>query len=58
MPLTSLSPSPDFSKVAAASRAFAQRVEKADDLPAALAKAIDHVTKKRTQALIDIRVAP
>ena len=58
MPLTSLAPSPDFVKVAEASRAFAQHIDKADELPMALARAIDHVTTKRTQALIDIRVAP
>jgi acetolactate synthase-1/2/3 large subunit len=57
MPLTSLKPSPDFVRIAEASRAFAQRVEKADALPAALQRAIGHVTKERTQALIDIRVA-
>src|SRR5262249_33482343 len=50
MPLTSLSPSPDFVKVAAASRAFAELVEAADELPGALTRAIDHVTTKRTQA--------
>ena len=58
MPLTSLKPSPDFVKIAEASRAFAQRVEKADELPAALKRGIDHVTTRKTQALIDIRVAP
>jgi acetolactate synthase-1/2/3 large subunit len=58
MPLTSLTPSPDFVKIAEASRAYAQRVEKADELPAALQRAIAHVTTNKTQALIDIRVAP
>ena len=58
MPLTSLKPSPDFVRIAEASRTFAQRVDKADELPAALKRAIDHVTTKKTQALIDIRVAP
>jgi len=58
MPLTSLAPTPDFVKIAEASRAFAQRVEKADELPAALKRAIAHVTTRRTQALIDVRVAP
>jgi acetolactate synthase-1/2/3 large subunit len=58
MPLTSLKPSPDFVRIAEASRAFAQRVEKADALPAALKRAIDHVMTKKTQALIDIRVMP
>jgi acetolactate synthase-1/2/3 large subunit len=58
MPLTSLTPSPDFVKIAEASRAYAQRVEKADELSAALKRAIAHVTTTKTQALIDVRVAP
>jgi acetolactate synthase I/II/III large subunit len=58
MPLVSLEPSPDFTKVAAASRAFAIRVDKGEELPSALRKAIDHVTRERTQALVEIRVAP
>jgi acetolactate synthase-1/2/3 large subunit len=57
MPLVSLEPSPDFDKIAEASRAFAQRVESADDLPAALQRALEHIAKTRTQALINIRVA-
>ncbi len=56
MPLVSLEPTPDFTKVAEASRAYAQRVETGAELPAALERAIAHVTTKRTQALIDIRV--
>ena len=58
MPLISLDPTPDFTKVAEASRAFAIRVTKGSDLKGALRRAIDHVTSKRTLALVDIRVAP
>lgn len=58
MPLISLDPSPDFTKVAEASRAFAQRVTNGKDLPGALRRAIDHVTERRTAALLDVRVAP
>jgi acetolactate synthase I/II/III large subunit len=58
MPLISLEPSPDFTKVAEASRAFAQQVTKGRDLPAALSRAIDHIAARRGPALLDVRVAP
>lgn len=57
MPLVSLEPVPDFVRVAEASRAYARRVERGADLPAALAAAIDHVTRERKLALLDIRIA-
>jgi acetolactate synthase I/II/III large subunit len=56
MPLISLEPSPDFTKVAQASRAWTARVDNAGDLPAVLSAAIDHVTLRRSHALVDIRV--
>lgn len=56
MPLVSLSPSPDFTKVAAASRAWARRVETAEDLTGALEEGIAVVTKDRRFALLDIQV--
>jgi acetolactate synthase I/II/III large subunit len=58
MPLVSLDPTPDFTKVASASRAWTARVDLAADLPEILAAAIAHVTTQRTQALVEIRVAP
>jgi acetolactate synthase-1/2/3 large subunit len=58
MPLVSLEPTPDFTKVAAASRAWTASVDAAADLPGVLAAAIAHVTTNRTQALVEIRVAP
>ena len=58
VPLTSLEPSPDYTKVAQASRAWTARVETAADLPGALAAAVEHVTTKRTQALVEVLVAP
>lgn len=58
MPLVSLTPSPDFTKVAAASRAWTARVERADDLPGTLEAAIAHVLMQKTQALVEIRIAP
>jgi acetolactate synthase-1/2/3 large subunit len=57
MPLVSLQPTPDFAMIAQASRAFAARVEKGSELPAALSAAIDHISRERTHALIDIRIA-
>ncbi|GLH76667.1 acetolactate synthase [Bradyrhizobium sp. SSBR45G] len=57
MPLISLQPAPDFVKVAEASRAFAIKVEKGDELRSALMRAVDHVRRNRTQALVDIRIA-
>jgi acetolactate synthase I/II/III large subunit len=56
MPLISLEPSPDFTKVAQASRAWTTRVDRGSDLPAVLSAAIDHVTFQRSHALVDIRV--
>jgi len=58
IPLTSLAPSPDFCKVAEASRAFARRVAAAGDLGPALDAALDAVTRGRRPALLDIQVAP
>lgn len=58
MPLISLDPSPDFTKVAEASRAFAQTVTKGSELMGALQRAIAHVTEKRAPALLNVRVAP
>jgi acetolactate synthase-1/2/3 large subunit len=57
MPLISLEPTPDFTKVAQASRAFTIRVETGPKLPAALKDAIDHIKNQRTHALIEIRIA-
>jgi acetolactate synthase I/II/III large subunit len=58
MPLTQLSPVPDFCKIAEASRAYARRVENGADLPAALDAAIDHIATNRSLALLDVRVRP
>lgn len=57
MPLTSLEPAPDYCQVAAASRAHVERVERGEDLPAALARALAVIRDERRQALIDVRVA-
>ena len=57
VPLTSLKPLPDFATVARASRAHAERVERAEDLPEALARAIDVIRTERRQVLLDLDVA-
>ena len=57
MPLTSLAPAPDYSKIAAASRAYGERVEHGRDLPAALDRAIGVIRKERRQAVIELSIA-
>ncbi|WP_209000051.1 thiamine pyrophosphate-requiring protein [Pannonibacter tanglangensis] len=58
MPLTQLSPVPDFTDVARASRAFARKVEHADDLAPALAEALAQIDRTGRLALLDVRVRP
>jgi acetolactate synthase I/II/III large subunit len=57
MPLTSLTPVPDFAAVARASRAHAERIEDGRDLPAALDRAIRIIRTERRQVLLDLHVA-
>ncbi|OEC99949.1 thiamine pyrophosphate-requiring protein [Rhizobium sp. YK2] len=57
MPLVSLSPSPDFTQVAAASRAWTAKVVEADDLLPTLQVAIEQVMVEKRQALIEIRIS-
>lgn len=56
MPLTGLSPSPDFRKVAEASNAWARQVSERQDLPGAIEEAIAQVMVHRRPALLDVRV--
>jgi acetolactate synthase-1/2/3 large subunit len=56
VPLTELSPSPDFARVAEACRAHAETVVDANDLAAALERAVRAVTVERRQALLDVRI--
>ncbi|WP_205747915.1 thiamine pyrophosphate-requiring protein [Devosia sp. FKR38] len=58
MPLVSLSPTPDFAQVAAASRAWSVRVDRHQDLPAALDEAITQVMDNKRHALVEINIAP
>ena len=56
VPLTSLSPSPDFAAIAEASRAYAETVVDGKELPGALERAINVATKERRQVLLNIAI--
>ncbi|SFR08777.1 thiamine pyrophosphate-requiring protein [Poseidonocella sedimentorum] len=57
VPLTSLRPSPDFTKTAEASRAYTETITDGRDLPAALERAIKVATEERRQVLFNIAIA-
>ncbi len=57
MPLTSLRPSPDFCQVAEASRGYAEKVERGEDLPAALARAVEVIRTEKRHALLELMVS-
>ncbi|KUP92120.1 thiamine pyrophosphate-requiring protein [Tritonibacter horizontis] len=57
VPLTSLRPSPDFTRTAAASRAWTETVTDGADLPAALERAIAVAVSERRQVLLNIAIA-
>jgi acetolactate synthase-1/2/3 large subunit len=52
--LADLDPSPAFEEMARAQGAHAERVEKPDELPDALARARDAVLKEKKQALLNV----
>ncbi|TYC53015.1 thiamine pyrophosphate-requiring protein [Rhodobacterales bacterium] len=56
VPLTSLRPSPDFTKTAEASRAYTETVTDGDALPAALERAIKVATEEKRQVLLNIAI--
>lgn len=56
VPLTSLRPSPDFTKTAQASRAYTETVTNGEDLPSALRRAIAVATDERRQVLLNIAI--
>ncbi|HEU0072213.1 MAG TPA: thiamine pyrophosphate-requiring protein [Alphaproteobacteria bacterium] len=53
-PLTHLEPSPDFEQVAISCGGYGEKVEKPEDLPGALKRAIDAVTVEKRQAVLNI----
>ena len=57
VPLTSLRPSPDFTKTAEASRAYTETVTDGADLPAALNRAIKVAKEEKRQVLLNIAIA-
>lgn len=57
VPLTDLSPSPDFVKIAEASRAFARHAKTVAEFRASLSLALDHVAARKGLALIEVAVA-
>ncbi|WP_238364586.1 thiamine pyrophosphate-requiring protein [Mesobacterium pallidum] len=56
MPLTGLSPVPDFCKVAEASRAWARAVERPEDLAGAIEDALQVIGTERRCALLNVKV--
>jgi acetolactate synthase I/II/III large subunit len=56
MPLTSLAPSPEFCKIAEASRAWARHVAHPEQLCDAVDKALDVVRGERRCALLDVQI--
>ncbi|WP_269584654.1 thiamine pyrophosphate-requiring protein [Roseibium sp. Sym1] len=57
VPLTSLRPSPDFTRTAEASRAYTETVTEGEALPATLERAIKVATEERRQVLLNIAIA-
>lgn len=57
VPLTSLKLSPDFTKVAEASRAWVAKAERAEDLPDILRRAIEHIDTKGGHALVEVTIS-
>jgi acetolactate synthase-1/2/3 large subunit len=57
MPVTSLAPVPDFVRIVEASRGWGERVERGEDLPGALRRAIQVIRTERRQALLNVAVA-
>ena len=56
VPLTSLSPSPDFTKTAEASRAYSETVTSGAELPAAIQRAIKVAIDEKRQVLLNISI--
>jgi acetolactate synthase-1/2/3 large subunit len=57
MPITSLQPSPEYTKIAEANGHWAERVETGADLPAALDRALGIIKNERRLALLELNIA-
>ena len=57
IPITSLGAPPDYAAIAAAHGAFAEKVEEADALPDAIARALHATRREGRQALLDVAVS-
>ena len=57
MPLTSLSPSPDFARIVEASRGYGETVADPGELRAALRRGIDIVVRERRQCVLNVMVS-
>jgi acetolactate synthase-1/2/3 large subunit len=57
MPITSLGEPPDYAAIARAHGAHAEKVSEAQDLPAALARALKVTREEKRQALLDVTVS-
>jgi acetolactate synthase-1/2/3 large subunit len=58
VPMTSLKPSPDFTRTAEASRAYTETVTVGAELPKALERAIRVATEEKRQVLLNIAIEP
>ena len=54
MPVTTLEPAPDYCRIAEASRAWAEAVERPEDLPGALQRALKVIREEKRQALLNV----
>ena len=54
-PLTALEPNPDFEKIVEASGGYGERVDNAEDLPAALERALKAVDVEKRQAVLNVQ---
>lgn len=56
VPLTSLDPTPDFVRVAEASRAWARKVDRPEDVPGAIEAALAAISDRKQHALLEISI--
>jgi acetolactate synthase-1/2/3 large subunit len=54
MPLTSLEPAPRYEMLVEASGGYGERVDEADELPAALKRAVEAIKREKRQALLNV----